>query len=92
MREPRGQAEPEFRPDEFLETLLRIRRDQPRRYAREVSSGQQRRVELYEERKARAGGSHVSRAKFKEKYSQFKGRPDAEVDAAIRASGYEPMP
>jgi hypothetical protein len=28
------QAGPAFRPDEFLETLLRIKRDQPRRYAR----------------------------------------------------------
>lgn len=41
---------------------------------------------------APAGGSHVSRAKFRAKYPQFKGRPDAEVDTAIRASGYEPMP
>lgn len=51
------QAEPAFRADEFLETLLRIKRDQPRRYAREVGAGQQRRVELYEERKARASSS-----------------------------------
>jgi ABC-type multidrug transport system ATPase subunit len=51
---PKRQAEPEFRPDEYLETLLRIKRDQPRRYVREVSLGQQRRVELYEERKAQA--------------------------------------
>jgi hypothetical protein len=41
---------------------------------------------------ASAGGSHVSRAKFRSKYPQFKDRPDADVDAAIRASGYEPMP
>jgi ABC-type lipoprotein export system ATPase subunit len=51
---PQRQAESKFRPDEFLETLLRIKRDQPRRYVREVSAGQQRRVDLYEERKAQA--------------------------------------
>jgi hypothetical protein len=54
-----GQAEPEFRPDEYFEILLRIRRDQPRRYAREVSAGQRRRAELYEERKARAAAQAV---------------------------------
>ena len=54
MSATRRQAEPAFRPDEFLETLLRIRRDQPRRYEREVSPGQQRRIELYEEWKAGA--------------------------------------
>jgi len=55
---PRGQAEPEFRPDEYFEVLLRIRSDQPRRYAREVSAGIQKRVQLYEERKARAASGH----------------------------------
>ncbi len=49
-----AQAEPEFRPDEYFEILLRIRSDQPRRYAREISAGIQRRVQLYEERKAQA--------------------------------------
>jgi hypothetical protein len=58
---PRGQADPDFRPDEYLETLLRIRRDQPRRYAREVSAGQRRRVELYEERKMRAAAAAPAR-------------------------------
>lgn len=56
------EAGPEFRPDEFLETLLRIKRDQPRRYAREVSAGQRRRVELYEERKAQAAAAVRARA------------------------------
>lgn len=54
MRSPHGQAESEFRPDENFEVLLRIRRDQLRRYAREVSAGIQRRVQLYEERRAAA--------------------------------------
>jgi hypothetical protein len=58
---PRGQAEPEFRPDEYFELLLRIRHDQPRRYSREVSAGIQRRVELYEERKAAASTSSPTR-------------------------------
>lgn len=62
MSGPRRQAEPEFRPDEFCETLLRIKRDQPRRYAREVSAGQQRRVELYEEHKAQAAAAVRARA------------------------------
>ena len=57
MSATRRQAEPAFRPDEFLETLLRIKQDQPRRYARDVSAGQRRRVELYEERKAREAPS-----------------------------------
>jgi hypothetical protein len=34
-------TEPEFRPNEFYEMLLRIKSDQPRRYAREVSPGLQ---------------------------------------------------
>lgn len=46
-------AEP-FKPDEWLETLLRIRDDQPRRYAREVSAGLKVTVERYAERKAQA--------------------------------------
>lgn len=58
----RATAEPEFRRSEFYETLLRIRRDQPRRYAREVSAGMQRRVELYEERKERASSLEKTRA------------------------------
>ncbi len=43
----RQQAEPQFQRDEFLETLLRIRDTQKRRYAREVSPGLQVRVEHY---------------------------------------------
>lgn len=62
MSTPRRRAEPEFRPDEFLETLLRIKRDQPRRYAREVSPGLKRRVELYEERKVKAAETLKARA------------------------------
>jgi hypothetical protein len=54
MSTPGRQSEPEFRPNEFFDTLLRIKRDQPRRYAREVSAGTRRRLELYEEEKARA--------------------------------------
>lgn len=58
-----GQAEPEFRPDEYFEVLLRIRRDQPRRYAREVSAGVNRRLELYEQRKAQDAAAPARRAK-----------------------------
>jgi hypothetical protein len=60
MRDAKAAAAAEFRPNEFFETLLRIKRDQPRRYEREVSAGMQRRVESYEcrmsarERKAAA--------------------------------------
>lgn len=43
-----------FKPDEWLETLLRIRDTQPRRYAREVSAGLKVTVERYAERKAQA--------------------------------------
>lgn len=43
-----------FTRNEFFETLLRIRRDEPRRFEREVSAGTRRRVELYEERKRQA--------------------------------------
>lgn len=43
-----------FRPNEWLETLLRIRDDQPRRYMRELSEGTRRQVEVYAERKALA--------------------------------------
>jgi hypothetical protein len=59
------QAEPEFPPNEFYETLLRIKRDQPRRYSSNVSAGTQRRVELYEERKAHAAahGSSTRKAR-----------------------------
>jgi hypothetical protein len=43
-----------FKTDEWLETLLRIRETQPRRYAREVSAGLKVTVERYAERKAQA--------------------------------------
>ena len=43
-----------FKPDEWLETLLRIRETQPRRYAREVSAGLQVTVERYAQRRAQA--------------------------------------
>ena len=43
-----------FKPDEWLETLLRIRDTQPRRYAREVSAGLQVTVEQYAQRRAQA--------------------------------------
>ena len=46
---------PPFRRDEYLETLSRIKRDQPRRYAREVSAGQQVRVANYEREREQAG-------------------------------------
>lgn len=45
---------PGFARNELFETLLRIRRDEPRRYAAEVGDGLRRRVELYELQKARA--------------------------------------
>lgn len=55
MRDATGAtAATEFQRSEFYEILLRIKRDEPRRYAREVGAGQRRRVELYEERKASA--------------------------------------
>jgi hypothetical protein len=38
------------------------------------------------------GKTHVSRAKFRAKYADYKDRSDADVDAAIRSSGFEPMP
>jgi hypothetical protein len=50
------QAEPKFQRNEFYETLVRMKRDQPRRYRRNVSAGMQRCVEIYEERKVRAEG------------------------------------
>jgi hypothetical protein len=34
----------------------------------------------------------VSRARFRAKYPQFNGRPDADVDAAISSSGGQPIP
>lgn len=44
----------QFKPDEWLETLLRVRDTQPRRYAREVSAGLKMTVERYAERKVQA--------------------------------------
>lgn len=41
-----------FTRNEWLETLARIKADQPRRYAREVSAGTQVTVEHYLQRKA----------------------------------------
>jgi hypothetical protein len=38
------------------------------------------------------GKTHVSRERFRAKYPDFKDRSDGDVDAAIRASGFEPMP
>ena len=37
-----------FTRNEWLETLIRIRDEQPRRYSREVSAGTRARVEAYE--------------------------------------------
>jgi hypothetical protein len=53
------QAEPEFQPKELYETLLRIKRDQPRRYQLNVSVGMQRCVESYEAlKREHEGGRH----------------------------------
>ena len=41
--------------DEFLETLLRVRRDEPRRFEREVSAGMKKAVERYAAAKAEGG-------------------------------------
>ncbi len=51
-----------FERSEFFETLLRIQRDEPRRYEREVSAGTRRRVELYEDRKRQAAAVSVRAA------------------------------
>jgi hypothetical protein len=50
-------AATEFQRSEFYEILLDIMRDEPRRYAKEVSAGQRRRVQLYEERKMLAASA-----------------------------------
>ncbi len=47
-------SQPGFELNEFYETLLRMKRDQPRRYARSISAGTQRCVCLYAEQKALA--------------------------------------
>ncbi len=47
-------AEPVFQRNEFYETLLRMKRDQPRRYRRNISAGTQRCVEIYEQQRDRA--------------------------------------
>jgi hypothetical protein len=47
-------AEPKFQRNEFYETLLRMKRDQPRRYDLNVSSGMQVCVQLYERAKMQA--------------------------------------
>lgn len=44
-------AAPEFRPNEWLEALIRCREGQPHRYAREVAEGTRARVEAYEREK-----------------------------------------
>ncbi len=41
---------------------------------------------------AAASGARVSRARARELYPELKSKSDAEVDAAIRASGREPIP
>jgi hypothetical protein len=48
--------------NEWLETLSRIRLDQPGRYAREVSAGLQVTVSKYEEMKAEHGRQPATRA------------------------------
>lgn len=40
-----------FMPNEFYETLIRVRDSQPRRYARQISPGLKVAVERYERRK-----------------------------------------
>jgi hypothetical protein len=58
----RQQPEPEFQvPSEFYEVLLRIKRDQRLRYAREVSIGLQVRVERYAEAKRQHEEREVAR-------------------------------
>jgi hypothetical protein len=52
-------AEPRFQRNEFYETLLRMRRDQPRRYKHSISAGMQRCVEIYEEQRELARESKV---------------------------------
>jgi hypothetical protein len=59
----KGDAREAIAPNEYFETLLRIRRDQPRRFEREVSAGTQRRVQLYQETKARSSGGMGVRRK-----------------------------
>lgn len=61
---------PSFRSDEFLEVLSRIKRDQPRRYAREVSAGQQVRVTKYEELRAEHGRRPARAAQGREANEQ----------------------
>jgi hypothetical protein len=41
----------DFKVDEFLETLLRMKLDQPRRYARNISQATRQRVDQYERAK-----------------------------------------
>lgn len=55
------QLEPAFRGrSEFFEVLLRIKRDQPRRYHINVSTGMQRRVEIYESLKREREGRKLT--------------------------------
>jgi nitroimidazol reductase NimA-like FMN-containing flavoprotein (pyridoxamine 5'-phosphate oxidase superfamily) len=49
----------DFKVDEFLETLLRMKLDQPRRYARNISAGTKRRVDQYEQARAELDETHT---------------------------------
>lgn len=80
---------PPFRRNEYLEILSRIKADQPRRYAREVSAGQQVRVANYERQRERAGrqsaragersGTGEKRAAKREGKRAGPGRADGEA-------------
>jgi hypothetical protein len=51
---PQPKAQSDWRPNEWYETLLRLKADQPRRYQCSISTGTQRCVDIYAEQKALA--------------------------------------
>lgn len=75
--------------NEWLETLSRIKADQPRRYAREVSAGLQVTVEKYQELKAEHGHRPANRAaEEKDAEDEREGKTPATGRTPERAPGH----
>lgn len=74
--------------NEWLETLSRIKADQPKRYAREVSAGLQVTVEKYQELKAEHGRRPANRAtEGKDAEDEREGKTPATGRTPERAPG-----
>jgi hypothetical protein len=81
--------------NEWLETLSRVRADQPRRYAKEVSAGLQVTVSKYEQLKAEHGRQAPARAEERRGVSdgmREKGTPEPAAQPGTRMLVMPPAP